>query len=255
MKRKIKIHEDFKKSEADLLNLIDQFSTSGKFIADGGRNTIKSFNLNGEKVAIKSFKKPGFINKIIYAYFRKSKAQRSYEYARILEQNNLGTPQPVAYVCEFDFLGLTKSYYVCKNINADLTYRELVQEPNFPNHETILRHFVHFTHSLHENNILFKDHSPGNTLIKKSTENNYSFYLVDLNRMTFNALSFEERIKNFSRLTPKKEMVAVMSDEYAKITGLDYQNVFNKMWQQTSRFQEKFFRKRRFKKRFFFWRK
>ena len=117
-----------------------------------------------------------------------------------------------------------------------------------------MRKFIHFTHKLHENNILFKDHSPGNTLIKK-INNDYHFYLVDLNRMSFKSLSFSERMKNFSRLTPKKEMIEIMSNEYAQLTNKDYDVVFNEMWKHTAEFQKKYFRKRRLKKKLKFWKK
>ena len=65
---------------------------------------------------------------------------------------------------------------------------------------------------------------------------------------------FEAKMKNFSRLSPKKEMVAVMSNEYAKLTGLDETKVFNKMWSLTEVFQKKYFRKIALKRKFLFWR-
>ena len=72
----------------------------------------------------------------------------------------------------------------------------------------------------------------------------------ELNRMDFHKLSFEERMKNFARLTPKKEMVQIMSDEYAKLYGRPYQIVFDKMWQYTSEFREKYDRKKDLKKKY-----
>ena len=51
------------------------------------------------------------------------------------------------------------------------TYRELITFPNYPDREEILRQFTAFTKQLHDNGVLFKDHSPGNTLIKKIGEN------------------------------------------------------------------------------------
>ena len=80
---------------------------------------------------------------------------------------------------------------------------------------------------MHENNIEFLDHSPGNTLIKLN-EGDYQFYLVDLNRMNFKTLSLEERIKNFARLTPNKQMVEVMSEEYARLINKPKEEIFRK---------------------------
>ena len=69
----------------DIYSTIENFDTAeGKLIGDGKRNKVKYFMLNRELVNIKSFKIPVFINRIIYRYFRKSKARRSFEYAQIL---------------------------------------------------------------------------------------------------------------------------------------------------------------------------
>ena len=234
-------------------NIID-FSSTGILFGDGQRNQIKLFDLDGNTVNIKSFKVPHLINKIAYKYFRRSKARRSFEYANRLIENGIGTPKPIAYAENFNFLGLEKSYYVSEHLQADLTFRELVEVPDYPNHENILRQFTKFTFDLHEKGIEFLDHSPGNTLIKKDENNNYSFYLVDLNRMNFHvAMDFDRRMKNFSRLTPKKEMIAIMSNEYAKYYAESEGTVFEKMWHFTIQFQEEFESKRRLKKKLKFW--
>jgi hypothetical protein len=67
--------------------------------------------------------------------------------------------------------------------------------------------------------------------------------------MEFKDLTFEERILNFTRITSKEDMVAIMSNEYARLTGIDYDTVFVPMWKHTAAFQEKFYRKKRWKKR------
>ncbi|WP_369441175.1 hypothetical protein [Algibacter lectus] len=105
---------------------------------------------------------------------------------------------------------------------------------------------------MHEKEIHFLDHSPGNTLIKRNGDT-YNFYLVDLNRMNFKTLDFDTRIKNFSRLTIHKSMVEVMSDEYAKCSGENYDDIFNLMWKETEDFQYKYYRKKRLKKKWLFW--
>ena len=92
--------------------------------------------------------------------------------------------------------------------------------------------------------------SPGNTLIKKGEEGLYSFYLVDLNRMKFHDfMDIEQRMKNLSKLTPKKDMVQVMADEYAKISGENSDRLFTLLWDYTAKFQEKYHRKQRAKKK------
>jgi hypothetical protein len=234
--------------------IISNFETQGENYGNQDRNSLKLFKLNDKTINVKSFRVPNFINQIAYKFFRKSKAQRSYEYANKLTQLQIGTPQPIAfYEYKTTFL-FKKSYYISEHLNYDLTYRELTKDLNYPNHEAILRAFTRFTYNLHEKNIHFLDHSPGNSLIQLNN-GDYKFYLVDLNRMNFEPMDFETKIKNFSRLTIYKSMIEVMSDEYAKCSGYNYNDVFNLMWQSTEDFQEKFHRKRLLKKKLKFWKK
>ena len=87
-------------------------------------------------------------------------------------------------------------------------------------------------------------------MIKKNGDT-LDFYLVDLNRMEFKPLNFEARIKNFSRLTIHKAMIEVMSDEYSKCIGENFNTVYNLMWKFTNEFRENRQRKKQLK----FWKK
>ncbi|PTX42365.1 lipopolysaccharide kinase (Kdo/WaaP) family protein [Christiangramia gaetbulicola] len=246
------INPDSNISREKIEELIREFESEGETLFDKGRNTIKLFELEQGIFNIKSFKIPNLVNKIAYKYFRKSKAERSYNYALVLKKKGIGTPDPIAYCINQSGLTFGESYYISEQIKADLTYRELVTDPGYPDYENILRAFTRFTFELHEKQVQFLDHSPGNTLIQKKGDD-YNFFLVDLNRMNFKELNFEERMLNFSRLTPKKEMVEVMADEYAKLIDRPKAEVFEKMWFYTNQFQEKFQRKKRLKKKLKFW--
>ena len=247
--------KDFILDKNEIIYNINNFNSEGILLGDGQRNKIKLFELEEKTINIKSFKIPHLINKIAYKYFRKSKARRSFEYATTLLEKGIGTPQPIAYFENQDFIGLKDSYYVSEHLQCDLTYRELVEIPDFPDHENILRQFTQFSFDLHEKGIEFLDHSPGNTLIKKNAEGIYDFFLVDLNRMNFHdSMDFDSRMKNLSRLTPKKEMIALMSNEYSKLYPAQTEaDIFEKMWFYTNDFQERFAKKRRLKKKLKFW--
>ncbi|OBQ56503.1 Kdo domain containing protein [Tamlana sp. s12] len=253
MKKKV-FTPAYKGDKKQLKRFVKKFNKLGERFVDGDRNTIKLFDFNGEKISIKAFKIPNLVNQIAYNYFRKSKAQRSFEFATRLLELGIGTPEPIAYFEKTTPYLFKKSYYISKYVDYDITYRELTTDFNIPNYENILRAFTRFTFKLHENGVHFLDHSPGNTLIQYN-KGNYKFYLVDLNRMEFGTLDFETRIKNFSRLTIHKSMVEVMSDEYAKCSGEDYQTIFDLMWGETEAFQEKYHNKQRLKKKLKFWKK
>ena len=234
--------------------IINNFETSGEPFGDKGRNSLKLFELDGLMINVKSFRVPNIINQIAYRFLRMSKAQRSFEYANKLIDLNIGTPQPIAYYEYKTTFFFNKSYYISVQQDCDLTYRELTKDAHYPDHENILRAFTRFTYNLHENNVNFLDHSPGNTLIKK-VDGSYKFYLVDLNRMNFEPMSFEKRIKNFAKLSTSKHMIAVMSDEYAKCIGEDSKKLEILMWKFTQAFQNRYHNRRILKKKLKFFNK
>ncbi len=239
----------YKNKQSKVENFISDFpNDSGELFGKGERNKIKLFEFEEKLINIKSFKVPNFINQVIYKFFRRSKAERSFTYAQHLIANEIGTPYPIAYAVNNTSLLFKDSYYISEHLPYDLTYRELVTDSDYPNHEKILRAFTHFTFLLHEKNIEFLDHSPGNTLIQLNN-GDYKFFLVDLNRMKFKALDFEARMKNFSRLTPEREMVEIMAREYASLIKVPSDKVFERMWFYTQDFQKKFQRKRELKRK------
>lgn len=249
---KIVTSENFQNLTEEIRDLLQNFDERGEPLGSGARNKIRLFELQGMKVNVKSFKMPNAVNKVAYRFFRKSKAERSFTYAQHLLKKGIGTPRPIAYAEEKPGISLTNSFYISEQLKYDLTYRELVQQADYPNREEILRAFTRFTYHLHEKGVEFLDHSPGNTLIQLNNRD-HQFFLVDLNRMNFKELSFEQRMKNFSRLTPRKEMVKTMASEYAGLIDKPEKEVFQKMWQYTKEFQKSFQRKKKIKKKLKFW--
>jgi hypothetical protein len=245
----IMLNKNFEPLKNDLLKIISNYSNFDNAFGTGKRNSIKKIDVGDRVIVVKSFKIPHLINKFVYRFLRSSKAQRSYEYATKLIEFGIKTPTPIAFIEYFSFLGLSKSYYISEYIDYTLTYRDLINQPNYPKREKILRAFTKFTFDLHQKGIRFLDHSPGNTLIVEKN-NEYDFYLVDLNRMQFGKLNFKERMKNFSRLTPRKEMFEIMSAEYAKLYVKEQETVFESMWDFRKKFEAKLIRKKRFKKIF-----
>ena len=244
------IHPEFLHQAEEINQIIENFNTGGQMFVDGTRNKIKLFDLGNLTVNVKSFKVPNFINKLVYRTFRKSKARRSYEFANILLEKGIGTPQPIAYFEHFNAFTLQDSYYMSAQMETELTFRQLIEIPDYPDHENILRQFTRFTFELHEKGVEFLDNTPGNTLIKKTGEGQYAFFLVDLNRMKFhNNMSFAQRIENMAKLTPETRLITVMSDEYAKLYNKSYDEVLGLMVKRTQYFSNRFHRKRAIKRK------
>jgi anion-transporting ArsA/GET3 family ATPase len=246
---KIIIHQNFKKQEEAIAQLVNSFFKNKRLLVKGSRNMIKTSLLGEDDVNIKLFKKPGFIKSIIYSFFLATKAKRSYEYANYLLENNIKTPFPIAYAEKRNSLGLLSySFYVSEQIHYDFTFRELIHNPLFPDRIEILEQFTEFTFQMHEARINFLDHSPGNTLIIKKTNGNYDFFLVDLNRMKFENLSIEQRMENFKRLWLSKTMIEVIALKYAQLSNEPFEKLIKILKEKSSSFKKRTARKKYFKK-------
>ncbi|RAR69991.1 hypothetical protein CLV55_11434 [Flavobacterium aciduliphilum] len=246
----VKIHSKYADQSEAVKRLVANFLNSGELVVQGSRNAIKTNFLGEEKVSIKFFQKPSFLKAIMYSFFRSTKAKRSYEYANYLIENNINTPFPIAYVEFKNRWGLLQeSYYICKHIAYDFTIRELIHDPLFPDRTSILEQFTIFTFQLHEARVHFLDHSPGNTLIVKKGHQNFDFYLIDLNRMTFENLSVEKRMDNFKKMWLSKAMVKIIAKKYAALLPYDESKLLELLMKSSQDFKRKITRKKYLKRK------
>ncbi|WP_141050713.1 lipopolysaccharide kinase InaA family protein [Aliarcobacter cryaerophilus] len=234
------LNEEFKKFEYFLCN-IKQFFKENSNTIHKARNELKVIEHENQKLVVKYFKIPHFINKIVYTFFKKSKAQKSYEYALKIKDF---TPKPIGYIEFYKFGLLDESYFVSEKFDYDFTIREPLLDINFPNKNEIFKAFAQFTFDLHENGIYHLDYSPGNILIKKENDN-FIFKIVDINRMKFLNMDLEKRAKNFSKLWAKDEDLEFIAKEYAKIYEKNNEEFISK----TISFSKKHKAVKNFKKR------
>ena len=203
---------------AFLSELETSFQESDALIHDA-RNQLKRINFQGEALIVKSFKVPHLLNRVVYSFFRQSKAKKSYLFA---EKIGHFTAEPIAYIEYYQQGLISKSYFIAKHYDFDFDIRRPLLEHDFPERELIFKGFSAFVYQLHEHNILHLDLSPGNILIKRDDEGQYQFKIVDINRMKFKSLSEQTRAKNFSKLWANNEDLTVMLSEYATLAAYDH---------------------------------
>lgn len=169
-----------------------------------GRNEIREI----DGIVIKSFAVPRGFKRLIYSWFRTTKARRSYEYAALLGDQ---TPTPLAYKEIREHGLVSRTYYASRQSACPYTFKDL-RDSAFPNREQHLRAIARFTAALHEQGIMHADYSQGNILF----DDNDHIELVDLNRMHFGQhISIEQGIHNMQRLHLHDDaMFAILCDEY-----------------------------------------
>lgn len=210
---------DAKISEEFIIRIKNYFTNSSHSIHKA-RNEIKIIDFQGKEFVVKSFKIPNIFNKIVYTFFRDSKAKKSYENSvKIIEF----VPKPIGYI-EFKKFGfINESYFISEKFDYDFTIREPLLQADFKDKEEVFKAFARFTYKLHEQGIFHLDYSPGNILIKEENED-YIFKIVDINRMEFKPLDLDERLKNFAKLWAKDDDLEVIIKEYTSLMGKDEQS-------------------------------
>lgn len=214
-------------------NLPNEFSHLGEVIYKA-RNEVRLIEFECEKVVVKKFKVPHFINRIAYTFFRKSKAQRSYDNACKLSLLNIPTPNPIAFINQKKGGLLSESYYVCLKSEHNRMMREF-WTGSILGKEKIIIEFARFTANLHNLGVYHIDYSPGNILFEEIGEK-VEFSIIDINRMKFTQVSEEMGYKNFERLWINKDAYRLLAVEYAKSRGYLSEVAIAKILQYNRRF-------------------
>ncbi len=182
------------------------------------RNILRNYN----GFISKQFATPSLWRGIIYGWFCKSKAQRSYEYAKRIAGL---TSTPVAYR-EIRYIGiLRQSWYVCKQSECKYTFNDLIHNKSFHNRTEILKAIGCFTAELYKRGIFHQDYSGGNILFN---EDGSRIEMVDLNRIKFyHHIPIKKGLKIFERLNIDKEALSIMGTAFAQELDLDAEYVIN----------------------------
>ncbi|AXX92899.1 hypothetical protein CPU12_04000 [Malaciobacter molluscorum LMG 25693] len=219
MSIKYKLNSNYNNIKEFLINIKEFFEENSNTIHKA-RNELKVIEYKGIKTVVKAFKVPNIINQIAYAYFRDSKAKKSYENAVKLIELGINTPKPIGYIEFYHNFLFKKSFFISEKYNYEYTIREPLRHLDFKNREEIIKGFVKFTYNLHLNGVYHKDYSAGNILVS-SKNNKYEFSVVDINRMQFKTIDLYTGLDNFAKLWLDENSLLLIAKEYAKLANVD----------------------------------
>jgi tRNA A-37 threonylcarbamoyl transferase component Bud32 len=217
------------KGYAQLVQIIDElpeiFETGGDVLWEK-RNTIKAFSYDDDKnqqrkTVIKRFKRPNFIQKLIYTVC-KHKARKAYCNGQKLRSLGIATPEPIAFVELRRGVWLTDAYYMSEptslasintEINKDGWNRKLAWA------------FGSFLATLHDKGIMHHDLNGTNVLFGVNDANDYYFELLDINRMKFyrcgDDIPETQAIENLTRFTDRLDLFEHVVRAYAEARHIE----------------------------------
>lgn len=230
LRHRIVVNPDFPQADG-IINIVTAagLPADSEVIYRGDRNTLVSINcINGnidnrlqQYLNVKSFRVPPFPNDIVYRFLRKSKAERSYLNALKLQHLGFLTPQPYGFsewhqgLFPTQHIGLglrmTHSYYFCRQLNLP-NVRRWEERSDI---DRFLPAFAAEIARLHRAGVFFRDFSPGNILVEKTSEVDYRFFYVDLNRMEFDVTDEATLMQMFRSISWHEEWIAKLARDYA----------------------------------------
>lgn len=225
MSIKYELSNAFKNFDEFLLNIKDYFLKNSQTIHKA-RNELKIIDHKDISTVVKAFKIPNKINQIVYAYFRDSKAKKSYKNAIRLEHLGINTPNPIGYIEFYRSLLFKESYFISQKCDYIFTIREPLRNKELDDRIEIIKGFVAFTYNLHKNSVYHKDYSAGNTLVIKEN-GKYDFSVVDINRMEFKSIDLDLGLDNFAKLWLDEDDIILIASEYAKLANVDKEKAIN----------------------------
>ena len=219
----------------------EQFDKGGTVIYKK-RNEIRVFDVDGTLLNVKKFKVPFFLNRIIYTFFRLTKAQRSYLYSIKLKKKGVETPEPVAYVIKKRRGLIYYCYYISLQVDYNRTMFEF-GKGGIEGREHILEKFTEFTANIHKAGFCHQDYSPGNILFKEYDNGDVKFCIVDINRMRFGNVSVSRGCSNFSRLWGQESLFRFVASKYAELRNADTKQCIESVMSARNKFWKNYARK------------
>lgn len=243
MESKIVISDGFKAAETFVNRLPETFDTTGTMLYNK-RNVVKSFNVGGTTLIVKKFKRPNIIQRVSYTFFKKSKAERAYIFAKMLRDRGIGTPREVAYIEVYDGLLMSDSYFVSLPCFLP-SLKGLLRREDFD--KPVAAELAGFIAMLHNCGVLHGDLNFSNILYEKDSNGHYKFVLIDTNRSKFRKPSYHDCIENLKRLTHERLPLKFILNRYALVRGWNPDKVTADVMHSLQRFEQRCDRKKRMK--------
>ncbi len=206
--------KDFGRQKADSL-VLKSIEDSNSTIKRSSKSVITAHKTeDGSLVCVKRYKFRGTAYSL-KNLFRKSRAMKSWIAANGLIVRGVNTPLPQAMVEKKRGLLCIESYYISQWLPeaAELNdcIKNMLKSPQ--EKEIFIRAFARVIRQFHLKKIFHADLKSNNILVTADGNNRWSFYFVDLDRVSFNKeLTFYQRANNLAQINASISKLMTVKD-------------------------------------------
>lgn len=229
------INGDFAAYKDFIVGLPKRFEEDGETLYVG-RNVVKAFVVDGSTVIVKRFKRPNVVQAVAYTFFKKSKAERTFLFARMIRERGFNTPREVAYI-EVKHNGLLQDGYFISTICTLPQLSKLLRRPNFD--RAVAAQLGRYVAKLHEKGVLHGDLNLTNILYDRAEDGSCTFWLIDTNRSKFKCPTKKDCLENLKRLTHERPQLEYIVRHYATARGWHEDETVKGVMQRLNTFERK----------------
>ncbi len=236
---KIIIAEEYTKYTNFILSIPSFFENDKGETLKDKRNNVKRIIHDGVAFIAKRYKRANFIQRFVYTYFRRTKAERAYAFATEFQRRGVSSPKAVAYMEQKEHGLFTTGYFIYEESKGEEAFPELVDKVDFnrPLADAITDHIVF----MHSQGILHGDLNSANFLYTKDSCGNYNFDMIDTNRSHFvkGWPTRKQCIENLKRFTHRRDLYEYVVRGYAKRRGWNEEETLREAFNALDRFEHK----------------
>jgi tRNA A-37 threonylcarbamoyl transferase component Bud32 len=236
---KIVINEKYNNLKGFIETLPARIKRGEGDVIHAGRNQIIGFTVEGVEIAVKRYKPVNFFQQIAYSYFCKTKAEKSFIYAKYFNEHGINSPEEVAYIEANQGLMFRYGYFISLKSDYKPAFSELVDKEDYD--KQLATGVAKVLVKMHANGILHGDLNLGNFLYKITDSGEYLFSVIDTNRSKIldREPSEKQCIRNMSTLTFRRDLYAYIAGEYAREKGLDINATKSKALKELTRLEKR----------------
>lgn len=238
---KVVVDKQFEYLTDEIARLPKRMDSGEGDVVYDSRNRVVRFSINGLTLMVKRFKRVNAVQQVAYTFFRKTKAERAFIFAKEFLRRGIDTPQPVAYMEQSRGGLFTTGYFVSietPGTEASLLLREVKDYPS-DLAEDVARQVM----MMHSRGVLHGDLNLSNFLVHTSTTPQLlnSFTMIDTNRSHFTQgmPTNEQCLQNMVRLTHRRDLYEDLTRRYARLRGWDEEKTAHRCLALLNRFEQR----------------